>query len=205
MIEAIQAKLQGPARDPEFLRNLIYSGAVNIVIDGLNEVSADIRAKITEFVESYFQGNIIMASQPLEWIPPATARIYHLQPLSRDQIERFLLTREPTFREELSQSRVDYQTACLTYLRSDLDGESASEASRITLRVLSNPMDLSTVAQLLCAANDLISMPCRNNSARSWRQTMKQSICVPFRSRNFRKPFTNCGWPVRRSCRPRNT
>ena len=149
VIEAIQAKLHGRARDAEFLRNLIYSGAVNIVTDGLNEVSADIRAKIAEFVESYFQGNIIMATQPLEWIPPATARSYHLQPLSRDQIERFWLTRQTTLRKELSHSSVDYQTACLTCLRSNLDRESASEASRTILRVLSNPMDLTTVAQLL--------------------------------------------------------
>jgi len=46
VIEAIQAKLHGQAQDAEFLKNLIYSGAIDICIDGLNEVTADTRAKI---------------------------------------------------------------------------------------------------------------------------------------------------------------
>lgn len=87
VLEAIQAKLHGPAQDPAFLRNLIYSGALDICIDGLNEVSADARAKITAFVESYFKGNILMSTQPLEWTPPATAKIYILEPLTENQIE----------------------------------------------------------------------------------------------------------------------
>jgi hypothetical protein len=64
IIEAIQIKLHGQAQDAEFLKNLIYSGAIDICIDGLNEVTADTRAKICQFVESYFRGNIIMTTQP---------------------------------------------------------------------------------------------------------------------------------------------
>ena len=93
VIEAIQAKLHGQAQDAEFLKNLIYSGAIDLCIDGLNEVTADTRAKITQFVESYFKGNIIMTTQPLEWLPPSTAKIYQLQPLRSDQIQDFLLSR----------------------------------------------------------------------------------------------------------------
>ncbi|HEY9802051.1 MAG TPA: HEAT repeat domain-containing protein [Leptolyngbyaceae cyanobacterium] len=46
VIEAIQDKLHGQAQDADFLKNLIYSGAIDICIDGLNEVTADTRAKI---------------------------------------------------------------------------------------------------------------------------------------------------------------
>jgi ATP-dependent exoDNAse (exonuclease V) alpha subunit len=88
VIEAIQAKLHGQAQDADFLKNLIYSGAIDICIDGLNEVTADTRAKITQFVESYFRGNIIMTTQPLEWTPPSTAKIYELQPLKPEQIQQ---------------------------------------------------------------------------------------------------------------------
>ncbi len=38
VIEAIQAKLHGQAQDAAFLKNLIYSGAIDICIDGLNEL-----------------------------------------------------------------------------------------------------------------------------------------------------------------------
>ena len=43
VIAAIQAKLHGQAQDAQFLKNLIYSGAIDICIDGLNEVTADTR------------------------------------------------------------------------------------------------------------------------------------------------------------------
>ena len=43
VIEAIQEKLRGQAQDVNFLKSLIYSGAIDIYIDGLNEVTADTR------------------------------------------------------------------------------------------------------------------------------------------------------------------
>ena len=90
VLEAIQAKLLGMARDADFLRQLVHSGAIDICIDGLNEVSADTRARITDFVEQYFKGNVVLTTQPMEWTPPATARVYRLLPLAREQIETFL-------------------------------------------------------------------------------------------------------------------
>jgi len=95
VIEAIQIKLHGQAQDAQFLKNLIYSGAIDICIDGLNEVTADTRAQIKQFVESYFRGNIIMTTQPLEWEPPSTAKTYYLQPLQQSQIQQFLYSRQP--------------------------------------------------------------------------------------------------------------
>ncbi|OKH52190.1 hypothetical protein NIES2130_32545 [Scytonema sp. HK-05] len=94
IIDAIYAKLQGQVQDAKFLRNLIYYGAIDICIDGLNEVTADTRAKVSQFAESYFRGNIIMTTQPLDWIPPSTAKKYELQPLEREQIQEFLLYRQ---------------------------------------------------------------------------------------------------------------
>ncbi|BAY90069.1 hypothetical protein FDUTEX481_05158 [Tolypothrix sp. PCC 7601] len=93
VLEAIYAKLRGQVDDTKFLKNLIYNRALDICIDGLNEVTADTRAKVSQFAESFFGGNIIMTTQPLDWVPPSTAKKYELQPLQREQIERFLLTR----------------------------------------------------------------------------------------------------------------
>ena len=156
VMEAIQAKLHGPAKDPKFLRDLIYSGAIDICIDGLNEVSADTRAKITGFVESYFKGNIIMTTQPLEWTPPATAKTYVLQPLKRSQIEAFLISRGTS--EAASAS--DYEDACSAYLLGALDSQRPPEVLRSVQRILSNPMDLTLVAQMLAAREkpDLLSL-----------------------------------------------
>jgi HEAT repeat protein len=149
VIEAIQAKLHGQAQDAEFLKNLIYSGAIDICIDGLNEVTADTRAKIVHFVESYFRGNIIMTTQPLEWTPPSTATIYTLQPLEPNQIQQFLITRQPRLPKDAKIQGTDYEKACIHYLTDALNPQQPPEELDAAQRTLSNPMDLSLVALML--------------------------------------------------------
>ncbi|MCW5317754.1 PBS lyase [Nostoc sp. KVJ3] len=149
VIEAIQAKLHGQAQDADFLKNLIYSGALDICIDGLNEVTADTRAKICQFVESYFRGNIIMTTQPLEWTPPSTAKIYKLQPLEQAQIQQFLLSRQPRLPKDAKVQGDDYKQACNNYLAQALSNQQSSEELAANQRVLSNPMDLTVVALMI--------------------------------------------------------
>jgi HEAT repeat protein len=149
VIEAIQVKLHGQAQDAEFLKNLIYSGAIDICIDGLNEVTADTRAKITQFVECYFRGNIIMTTQPLEWIPPSTAKIFELQPLQRQQIEQFLISRQLRLPKDAKIQGDEYQQACKKYLTQALNEQQPREELDAAQRILSNPMDLSVVALML--------------------------------------------------------
>ncbi|MCP2729226.1 HEAT repeat domain-containing protein, partial [Limnofasciculus baicalensis] len=149
VIEAIQTKLHGQAQDAEFLKNLIYSGAIDICIDGLNEVSADTRAKITNFVEHYFRGNIIMTSQPLEWIPPSTAKSYWLQPLEKQQIEEFLVYRAEELSKDTKIQNTDYKEACTKYLAEALNPQQAPEELAAAKRILSNPMDLTLISLML--------------------------------------------------------
>ena len=146
VIEAIQTKLHGQAQDAGFLKNLIYSGAIDICIDGLNEVTADTRAKISQFVESYFKGNIILTTQPIEWIAPTTAKIYGLQPLQTDQVETFLLSGSAIV---APTSEATYADSCRSYLAQALNPNQSSEELAATQRILSNPMDLTVVAQMI--------------------------------------------------------
>ncbi len=150
VIEAIQAKLHGQAQDADFLRHLIYSGALDICIDGLNEVRPDVRANITAFVESYFKGNIIMTTQPLVWTPPATAKTYVLQPLHKDQIKQFLIGQCPLLGQP-SGSIAGYESRCTTFLDSALDEGQSPEDLTAARRILSNPMDVSVVAQIIAS------------------------------------------------------
>ncbi|MEH2273397.1 MAG: hypothetical protein V7K40_00840 [Nostoc sp.] len=148
VIEAIQDKLHGQAQDADFLKNLIYSGAIDICIDGLNEVTAETRAKICQFVESYFRGNIIMTTQPLEWIPPSTAKTYYLQPLEQQQIQEFLISRQPRLPQDAKVQGADYAKACTDYLTEVFQQQAKEELDAIR-RILSNPMDLTVVALML--------------------------------------------------------
>ncbi|NJL11483.1 MAG: hypothetical protein HC908_18795 [Calothrix sp. SM1_7_51] len=147
--EAIQAKLHGQAQDENFLRSLVYSGAIDIYIDGINEVSAETRAKICEFVEKNFRGNVIITTQPLEWIAPSTAKTYKLQPLTRLQIEQFLSERAARLGNEAKIKGDDYKKACKNYLVKILDNQLPSDELDASLRILSNPMDLSLVSTMI--------------------------------------------------------
>lgn len=150
VIEAIQKKLHGEEiKDSKFLRDLIYSGAIAICIDGLNEVNSDTRAKIVEFTENYFKGDIILSTQPMDWRPPTTAKKYIIQPLDRTQIQDFLLSRASTLPQNTKLKGNDYENACIQYLSTSL-GQPEQELEAMQ-RVLSNPMDLSTVALMLAA------------------------------------------------------
>ena len=149
VIEAIQNKLLGKAKDPNFLRDLIYSGTIDIYLDGLNEVNADTRANIKKFVEEYFKGNIIMTTQPLEWKPPTTASIYILQPLQDDLIREFLLSRQSYLAEENQIQMQDYEQACQNYLAKALNQNLAPEELAANKNILSNPMDLTILGQVI--------------------------------------------------------
>lgn len=152
VIEAIQKKLHGEEiKDPKFLQNLIYSGAIAICIDGLNEVNADTRAKIIEFTENYFKGDIILATQPMEWTPPATAKRYVMQPLVRSQIQSFLLSRRPLIPDYAPVQGEAYEQACAQYLEQILNQQQDAEERDAVQRILSNPMDLTVIAAMLAA------------------------------------------------------
>jgi HEAT repeat protein len=152
VIEAIQKKLHGEEiKDPKFLQNLIYSGAIAICIDGLNEVSADTRAKIVEFTENYFKGDIILATQPMEWTPPATAKRYGMQPLKRSHIQAFLLSRKTLIPDYATVQDEAYEQACSRYLVQTLDDQQAAEELEAIHRILSNPMDLTVIASMIAA------------------------------------------------------
>lgn len=152
VIEAIQKKLHGDEiKDTKFLQSLIYSGAIDICIDGLNEVNPDTRAKITQFVESHFKGNILMTTQPLEWLPPSTAKTYVMQPLQSAQIERYLLSRQPSLPKTAPLQGKDYEQACRTFLSTMLSDQTplSPEELKTARTVLSNPMELTLAAWML--------------------------------------------------------
>jgi hypothetical protein len=149
VIEAIQDKLFGYAQDRTFLRSLVYSGGLDVAIDGLNEVSPDTRAQVNSFIERYFRANVIVSTQPLEWTPPKTAMVYALQPLTPEQIRAFLLSRETILPKDAVHRGSEYELACNSYLAGIFNSKPANNAKENTLRMLSNPMDLTVVAIML--------------------------------------------------------
>ncbi len=148
VLAAIQAKLEGPARDPKFLRSLVYAGAIDVVIDGLNEVAADVHARIVEFADTHFAGNLLISTQPMEWTKPANAKEFVLEPLAEEQIGEFLASRAHQLPEDATTTGDDYEAAVADYIEQAL-GEAETEARSAARRALSNPMDLTVISDML--------------------------------------------------------
>jgi hypothetical protein len=93
VITAVQDRLAGRLRDERFLRTLVHAGAIDILIDGLNEAAPDVRTRITKDLEENFRGRFLLTTQPLSgWTPPRTARLATLLPLEDDEVGDFLKT-----------------------------------------------------------------------------------------------------------------
>jgi hypothetical protein len=148
--EAIRTKLQIPSRDKRFLDLLIERGALDIAIDGLNEVSVDTRAAIREFVEYHSGVNVILTTQPIEWEPPANAKLYHLLELERRKtIRDFLLSRIADLPADATVKGENFRRACEAFLHEQLDQQRPATELKAIKDVLSNPMDLTMVAQII--------------------------------------------------------
>ncbi|WP_224370456.1 HEAT repeat domain-containing protein [Hyalangium versicolor] len=153
VLEAIQARLEGQAQDTTFLRSIIYSGALDIYIDGLNEVTAATREKISQFTERNVHANILLATQRIEWALPATARRYVLQPLSDAEVVEFLVSREPLLEPGAKLRGPSYQSVCEDFVHQALAPAQPEELLRAMREVLANPLDLTVVAQMLAAGH----------------------------------------------------
>jgi integrase len=49
-----------------FVRSMVYAGALVVIVDGLNEVSADTREKVRSFAADMSKGIVFVATQPIE-------------------------------------------------------------------------------------------------------------------------------------------
>lgn len=153
VLEAIQSRLEGKAKDTRFLQSILHGGALDIYIDGLNEVTADTRARIVHFVERNANANILLATQRIEWTPPAGSRTYVLQPICEVRLLEFLFSRRPLLENEALLQAPDYDEACARFVQEALSPELPAELLQATREVLSNPMDLTVVAQMLAAGH----------------------------------------------------
>lgn len=148
VLTAIQRRLQGQARDEVYLQTLIYAGALDVLIDGLNEASPEARVHVSQFVEEYFKGNFVLTTQPMKWEPPATAMILELQPLRPEQIEAFLRKQWAAVASIAKLTEEDYGRAVSAYV-SDLLKSGTDGAANPKLLALCNPMDGSLAAELI--------------------------------------------------------
>ena len=163
VVAAIVERVSG-FESPEFFKGLIYTGDLAVVIDGLNEVNADMRMQIIAFANSAGHPNVIIATQPIEGIggdrsPLTLATPYELLPLTRVDITKFLKSRPLRDSASSLVKGEHYDRAVDSLLARALDRTPENEAEReaeTVLReghsaqlILSNPMDLTYGSELI--------------------------------------------------------
>lgn len=181
IIPAIQQKLPLLERDKPFLERLIYAGSMDLFIDGLNEISAQACAKLSDEVERYIKGNLLLTTQPMEWSPPASARLYTLKPLSEAHIEEFLLTRYSFLDQHELIPESAYKERCREYLKQAFDSKLGSQSLKAHKHILSNPMDLVLVAQLIARGE--------NPSLLDLQTQQYKLMAESYERNNMRNPF----------------
>lgn len=137
-----------------FFKSLIYTRDLAIIIDGLNEVSADIRAGIVSFANDFPEANLLIATQPIESIgsdrsPFSRATAYELRPLDRSEVESFLVTRPSRNAPGAVVSGAAFDETARRFITNQLDNAPTPEEKEAARIILSNPMDLTYAAELL--------------------------------------------------------
>jgi HEAT repeat protein len=148
--EAIQERLLGIAADERFLQTLVYSGGLDVLIDGLNEAGPETRGLISAFVNKLFKGNYVLTTQPLlDFKVPRAAERWRLQALDAREVEAFL-GHQWVRVEPLKAGTVDrgqYDAAVKEVL--DEFQESLDESDELYQFGPRNPMDASLIAELI--------------------------------------------------------
>jgi len=120
-----------------------------VIVDGLNEVAADTREKIGAFARDMSKGDVIVATQPIEWRPPPNSCAVELLPLNRSEPTAFIESRPVGADPNQPCHGLAYKAAVQNFVSRALD-EARSEFERETAELmLSNPFDLAFAAELL--------------------------------------------------------
>jgi HEAT repeat protein len=148
----------------EFFKGLVYTGDLTVIIDGLNEVNAEVRAGIVAFANNSGHANLMLATQPIEGLggdrsPLNRATPYELFPLAREDIAKFLKSRPARDNPNSIVRAEEYDRAVDRLLAKVLDRVPANEVEREEENVLqersaaelilSNPMDLTYGSELI--------------------------------------------------------
>jgi hypothetical protein len=155
VITTIAARLDGPAKDPTFLKSIVYSGGLNVIIDGLEIADAESRKSIEEFVVHNIHGHILLTAQPSDWVPPGYLKVCTIQPLSVRRMGEFLQSRWRDFAAGSKLNAAEYKMACNRFLSQVKQVQRVgATAAAALLAMVSNPLDLTTVASIIAAGEN---------------------------------------------------
>ncbi|HXP70764.1 MAG TPA: hypothetical protein VOA88_15890 [Candidatus Dormibacteraeota bacterium] len=146
--DAMARRIPMFSQDQDLLKALIYAGRIEVYIDGYNEVDLLTQEKITAFMSLYPHARILVTSQ-IRLRGLSLIETLELQPLRHDEISEFLAGRELALPETAVVRGNDYRKITEMYLKNLWREISDPAEIRAYETILSNPMDLTTVAIVL--------------------------------------------------------
>jgi energy-coupling factor transporter ATP-binding protein EcfA2 len=147
--EALASLVEGPVKEMSYLRTLVHTRDMAVIIDGMNEVSEETRALISEFTKGHIDSDVLIASQPMLWEAARDIPHLTLRPLSKAAIGAFLVSKEKSLPADACVTGMAYQNAAIAFVR-DVEALAEDETKHV-VNILSNPMDLTLVSELLAA------------------------------------------------------
>jgi hypothetical protein len=156
--KAVQDKVLGIAQDSNFLNSLIYNSAIDIYIDGINEVSPETRATINAFINKYRTTNCFLTTQPIDWNIPKHVKVFDLMPLPEDKIRDYLNSRYSIYEPKDSVSISEYNKWIDNYLNKTIGNTIPKIEREGNIKILSNPFDLRIVGYLIFNKNTSLNL-----------------------------------------------
>ena len=147
---ALARLVEGLAKDEAFLRTLIHCGDMAVIIDGLNEVSPDTRTRIIDFAMSHADADVFLSTQPILWDAPLSVPQLVLRPLSEADLSTFLLCFKDFLPADATVAGADYAAAVHEFAEK-IRSQANPEVRGHNLMILSNPIDLTLVSELLAS------------------------------------------------------
>jgi hypothetical protein len=146
VFDAVKSWLPGFAEDDTFLKSILYTGGLDVYIDGLNEVNLATRQQIDSFARRPGISHLMIVTQPMDWEPPGALDIYRLQPLTRAQLVEFAISRWSVLKDEAKVEQREFETRCGELLR---DAALSDTAESLSPQNLLQIQELMRVMRLL--------------------------------------------------------
>jgi hypothetical protein len=172
----ITRRMKAIGSDQSLLRSMLYAGRLNVYIDGYNEVDLKTQDQITAFLGDYPRGNILVASQiPLRGF--TSIDTYELMPLSRAQTREFLESRVAVLPSESPVQGAVFTKIAEGFL-ADTWAKANDDDAKAFDEILSNPMDLTSIAMLLAGGSvpDLFALENQQFEAVKARMSAQQQL-----------------------------
>ncbi|WP_158554678.1 HEAT repeat domain-containing protein [Methylovirgula sp. 4M-Z18] len=168
-----------------FIRGLVHTRSLFVIVDGLNEVSADTREKIGAFAREMSKGDVIVATQPIEWRPPPNARTLELLPLNRAEATDFIESRPVGSDSNQPCHGQDFKVAAQAFVSRALDNAPSQIEREASMLILSNPFDLTFAAELVARGIKPSATMLIDEAFRLATQNYQEVAKIPFPLRAF--------------------